>query len=173
MTLRLTLVSVVIAAGLGACGNGEPASVVQAANRHQQRREAMVRDQIRARGDTLLNRRFVIHTERRRINQGAAAEVINRQQAMPMRQLRQLAQRRLLDETDLLEVRGVHAQEHCRLLAYSSRKVGKPSPIRRAHLNKLRATLLHDGRYAESATDFYQLPARYDDLAAVRQRAEN
>ena len=50
MTLRLTLVSVVIAAGLGACGNGEPASVVQAANRHQQRREAMVRDQIRARG---------------------------------------------------------------------------------------------------------------------------
>ena len=50
MTLRLRLVSLVIAAVLGACGGGEPASVVQAADRHQQRREAMVRDQIRARG---------------------------------------------------------------------------------------------------------------------------
>ncbi len=50
MTLRLTLVSVVIAAVLGACGGGEPVSVVHAADRYQQRREAMVRDQIRARG---------------------------------------------------------------------------------------------------------------------------
>ncbi len=65
----------------------------------------------------------------------------------------QLGQRGLMDEADLQEVRGVHAQQHSRALGNRRRVVGRVGAIGRADFHELDPGLAHHIGDAKTAAD--------------------
>ena len=91
---------------------------------------------------------------------------------MPLRDLRQVGDRRKLGEPDEPEVRLVHAKEDCRLGADRLLVVGGARSVRRSHLDEASAGPGEHVRDPEAVTDLDQLAARDEDVAPLGESGQ-
>ncbi len=102
----------------------------------------------------------------------ARAEVVDDGSRVPCRDLHELGEPGTLGEPHDAEVRLVHPQEERRIRADRALVVRGPGAIRRAYLDEAGTRAREDVRDAEAVPDLDQLPARDDDLPALRQGRE-
>ena len=124
-------------------------------------------DEIGSRGEARGGRRLVADRRER-----ARAEVVDERQPGPLRDLRELAERRLLGEADDAEVGLVDAQDERRLRADRALVVGDPRAVGRADLDEPRARAREHVGDPEAVADLDQLAARDEHLAALGERGE-
>ena len=91
---------------------------------------------------------------------------------MPLRDLRQVCDRRQLGEADEPEVRLVHAQEDRSLGADRLLVVGRARPVRRSHFDQARTGSRQNVRNPETVADLDQLAARDQDVAPLGERGQ-
>jgi hypothetical protein len=124
-------------------------------------------------GHALARRRLMVEAVGGGVQQRAAAQVINAEQAARAGDLRQFGQRRLLDEADLPEIGRMHAQQQRGLVSDGAGVIGGAGAIGGAHLDQFRAALGHDIGHAEAAADLDELTARDDHLAPGGQPGQH
>ncbi len=102
----------------------------------------------------------------------AAAQIFHHRDVVLASQRGQFFQRRLLGESDNLEVGAMHAQQQFRSLGDGGFVIGDAGAIRRPHFAKHRAGLRHHIGNAERTADLDQFAARDDDFPALGQRVQ-
>ena len=107
-----------------------------------------------------------------RLQQTAAADVVDQQQPALLRNPPQLRQRRLLREADNAEVAAVHAQQRRALVRNRRLIIRRAGAVGRADLDQRRARLPQHIGNAETAADLHRLPARDDHLSTDRVRRQ-
>ena len=154
------------------CGtpNGEPglgaAQELVAAERHD------VRALPHRLGDGLLLRQSVA----RRVEERAAAQVVDEDDPALARQGGELAALGPRHEADQLEVARVHAEDRGGALRDRARVIARVRAVRGPDLDELRAGTPEDVGDAEAAADLHELAPRDDDLLArgeCREREEH
>jgi hypothetical protein len=104
-----------------------------------------------------------------RIQEAAAAEVIQDQQIMPAGDGYQFRETYLAGKAQQAEITGMHTHQGDRTLTDGLLKITGVGAVGRAHLNEPGAALAHDIRDAKAAADFHRLAAGNDDLFAAGQ----
>src|SRR5205085_11673259 len=102
----------------------------------------------------------------RRVEEAAAADIVEQQNVMSACDLCQIIETRRLRKSDDLEVARVHAHERCRLRRNCRFKVARASAIRRPHLYELRTRLTHHVGNTKPAPDLDELSTRQHNFAA-------
>ncbi len=134
---------------------------------------AAARDQRNAGSHTFLDRRLVCQTKRRCIQQCAAAQVVEEQQAPLAGQGHQVCQLWLVDKAAQAEVAAVDAhQRRCRL-GDGRLIVAGVGAVGRAHLHQCGPALGHHIRDAEPTADLDQLSARDDHLSPAGKAGQD
>ena len=125
--------------------------------------------QVRPGRQALLRRRLGREAVARRVEQAAAADVVEQQQAVLAGDAAQLAQAGLRREAHDLEVAGVHAQQRRRRLGHRVGVVAGAGAVRRADLDQPRAALAADVGDAEAPADLDRLPPADDHVPLPRE----
>ena len=119
---------------------------------------------VHARGGTLLRLRLVRQAERLRVQQAAAAQVVEHGNAAPAADLCQLGDGGRVRKAHDAEVAGVDEQQSACVFADGVLEVAGVSAIGGAHLHQLRAALLQNVGNTEPAANLNRLAARHDNL---------
>ena len=119
---------------------------------------------VHARSGAFLGHRLVRQAERLRVQQAAAAQVVQHGNAAPAADLDQLGDGGRVGEAHHAEVAGVDEQQRTGVVADGVLEIACVGAVGGAHLHKLGAALLQDVRNAEPAADLHRLAARNDDL---------
>jgi len=130
-------------------------------------------DQVCARCHALLDQRLCRQPEWRGLQQRAAAQVVDQQQPMLVRQRRQRCQRRHGDKPDLFEVAAVDAQDGGTGSRDRLCKIVAVGPVGGADFDQTRPTLAQDIRDTEATANLDQLAAAEKHLTACTERAED
>ena len=135
-----------------------PADELVAAERHE----------VGAGRQALAGHRLVGQPERRRVEQGAAAQVVDDDRAVAMGELGDRGRVGRLGEAGHREVRGVDPQDDPRAPVGERRlEVRGARPVRRPDLDEPRAGAADDLGDAHAAADLDELAARHDDAATA------
>src|SRR5205085_11247923 len=102
----------------------------------------------------------------RRVEQAAAADIVEQQNVMSARDLCQIIETRCFRESDDLEVARVYAHERCRLRRNCRLIIARASAIRRPHLYELGTRLTHHVGHTKPTTDFDELSTRQHNFTA-------
>jgi hypothetical protein len=124
-------------------------------------------DEVGAGGEARARGRLVVE-----LLQYAGAEVVDEREPVPMRDARELRDRRLGREADDTEVRLVDAQDNGRLRPDRRLVVGGAGTVRRSDLAQARSRAAEHLGDPEPVPDLDQLAARDEHLAAVGQSGE-
>ena len=120
----------------------------------------------------LLRHRLVGQPEPGRVQQTAAAQVVQHRDAALASQGHELRQLGRRGEARDLEVAGVGRQDGAGAVGDGGFEVSHVGPVRRADLHELRAALPQHVRDAKAAADLDSLAPGYDDLFARGDRRE-
>ena len=106
------------------------------------------------------------------VNEHAATDVFQKNQASLTREAREFAARRRSRKADDAEVAGVTFQQDRRLTGDGARIVADPRLVGGAHFAQDRAALGNNVRNSEPTADFDQFPARGYNLTTSGQRRQ-
>ena len=131
---------------------------------------AAERHEVRARRQAFRGRRLVRQPERRRVEQRAAAEVVDDDRPVLVGDPRELARVGHLGESALAEVRGMDAQDDACALRERLHEVRGTRPVRRPDLDEPGTGAADDLRDPDAAADLHELAARDDHASAAPGR---